>query len=135
MRISDWSSDVCSSDLCRLAGPCGAFDAARAWRNEGRRFRRYVPADPPGGCAPGRETPEQARHPTRPRCTCALLGWLQFRALWHSASISPRKKRANAILGHRPRIGIGLLDRELCCDFDALLGQAEVFQRERKRVG
>src|SRR3546814_4886607 len=92
MRISDWSSDVCSSDLCRLAGPCGAFDAARAWRNEGRRFRRYVPADPPGGCAPGRETPEQARHPTRPRCTCALLGWLQFRALWHSASISPRKR-------------------------------------------
>src|SRR3546814_9158286 len=34
MRISDWSSDVCSSDLCRTAG-CG-YTAARQGRSRER---------------------------------------------------------------------------------------------------
>src|SRR3546814_7659862 len=29
MRISDWSSDVCSSDLCRLIGFCRVLGATR----------------------------------------------------------------------------------------------------------
>src|SRR3546814_1195635 len=34
MRISDWSSDVCSSDLCRSAH--AALDAVRKFRDHGR---------------------------------------------------------------------------------------------------
>src|SRR3546814_2613040 len=35
MRISDWSSDVCSSDLSASAG------AALAWRRRARKARRF----------------------------------------------------------------------------------------------
>src|SRR3546814_9351623 len=61
MRISDWSSDVCSSDLARTlchgqgqardrgfgrTGPAHGYGAARRWRTErgpcrGTRHRRY----------------------------------------------------------------------------------------------
>src|SRR3546814_1902216 len=51
MRISDWSSDVCSSDLCREMGPLDApFPRVGAWHqvallpalqiDPARRFRR-----------------------------------------------------------------------------------------------
>src|SRR3546814_9784191 len=43
MRISDWSSDVCSSDLCRhrlFAGAARQFDAGRAVRGHAAADRQ-----------------------------------------------------------------------------------------------
>src|SRR3546814_15313003 len=37
MRISDWSSDVCSSDLSRQAGRAGVYDADQHMRVRGYR--------------------------------------------------------------------------------------------------
>src|SRR3546814_10398463 len=62
MRISDWSSDVCSSDL-----------AGGAPRGQGRVRRRACPAGAlPGGAAPYRDAdlprrPRQRRAPLRAR--------------------------------------------------------------------
>src|SRR3546814_2633011 len=39
MRISDWSSDVCSSDLARSAG------VPRQWRRSGSGDLRHAPGD------------------------------------------------------------------------------------------
>src|SRR3546814_11732178 len=71
MRISDWSSDVCSSDLCsaghrrgparrgggagRLAGPVRSQDAARHPRGL-RADLRLLPARDTGGGAVRRRT-------------------------------------------------------------------------------
>src|SRR3546814_5414732 len=45
MRISDWSSDVCSSDLCPAFYPGIAFRGASG---EGRKFGREVRIDQAG---------------------------------------------------------------------------------------
>src|SRR3546814_7903315 len=78
MRISDWSSDVCSSDLCLCRH--GPGDLA-VWRwPRGRADRRY-PADQP---RPGRLSLPDARmdptlpaslppEPVEPRASTALL--------------------------------------------------------------
>src|SRR3546814_8380660 len=42
MRISDWSSDVCSSDLRRVQNVLGRHQRARVLRRAPRRFLRHV---------------------------------------------------------------------------------------------
>src|SRR3546814_16728985 len=53
MRISDWSSDVCSSDLERDAGNCGQYDEPGSHRakSSGDTLTPRWPA-----AAPGRDT-------------------------------------------------------------------------------
>src|SRR3546814_8574481 len=43
MRISDWSSDVCSSDLCVEQKICLTTDAAAARASAARNMKRYMP--------------------------------------------------------------------------------------------
>src|SRR3546814_1508861 len=43
MRISDWSSDVCSSDLYRAATPKQLQDAGRKWLSDGDYVLRILP--------------------------------------------------------------------------------------------
>src|SRR3546814_12056823 len=69
MRISDWSSDVCSSDLAAMPARYrdrGPFQAATAFalpwgrdRAPGRGAPGRTPADP------ARRRPAQPRHPAR----------------------------------------------------------------------
>src|SRR3546814_4413558 len=63
MRISDWSSDVCSSDLeaaqDRRRGRCGGVDSAARSRPARRRHRRLVGF--------GIHLPGAGRRPARPR--------------------------------------------------------------------
>src|SRR3546814_14540172 len=65
MRISDWSSDVCSSDLRLLLRPglVAARRARRPWAAaalQRARARRRRP--PPGAGDEGRQRPHLARH-------------------------------------------------------------------------
>src|SRR3546814_8546781 len=63
MRISDWSSDVCSSDLYRQCqGPCRPDPADRAGQG---RTRRGQGTDNAGGAARGRERRRQPPHAVR----------------------------------------------------------------------
>src|SRR3546814_16583837 len=69
MRISDWSSDVCSSDLLRTLSRRGA--EVEPARREGPTAARG-PGDPRGGRGANRSHPPPARpstgvHPRRPR--------------------------------------------------------------------
>src|SRR3546814_7038679 len=41
MRISDWSSDVCSSDLCKPGRNCGAGQGLDGFRRQARAFRGF----------------------------------------------------------------------------------------------
>src|SRR3546814_7299600 len=60
MRISDWSSDVCSSDLRSLAGGSG-FGNGLASRGEGCRRAAPDPAGAAGDRGPGDEGGRAAR--------------------------------------------------------------------------
>src|SRR3546814_3228584 len=68
MRISDWSSDVCSSDLCRAAGDDGRLAKGRHPRPAacaaGRALCRHLgheadDVDGPLGAADGRDRSEE----------------------------------------------------------------------------
>src|SRR3546814_5563693 len=68
MRISDWSSDVCSSDLAAAGSAGRALTAARR-RPPGRRAaaaRLY------GSCRAGSRLPHQSCRPTAPTVTAGL---------------------------------------------------------------
>src|SRR3546814_6964845 len=54
MRISDWSSDVCSSDLDGHADGAAAVGVAARWRESPRRDRPAVPAVAVAGGGAGR---------------------------------------------------------------------------------
>src|SRR3546814_11659877 len=55
MRISDWSSDVCSSDLVSLPHTCAAScSGASVMRRSATPFTQWLPASPGGGGAPAR---------------------------------------------------------------------------------
>src|SRR3546814_13370210 len=59
MRISDWSSDVCSSDLwpCLRGGVCGKQDpdrSSRRWWKGRFRLRSRLPMNPGPESGPGR---------------------------------------------------------------------------------
>src|SRR3546814_12151211 len=41
MRISDWSSDVCSSDLCKPGRNCGAGQGLDGFWRQARAFRGF----------------------------------------------------------------------------------------------
>src|SRR3546814_15511636 len=45
MRISDWSSDVCSSDLAALDGPIGAASVIKQYVNAYRLFFAWLGDD------------------------------------------------------------------------------------------
>src|SRR3546814_8372802 len=49
MRISDWSSDVCSSDLAPPASPRNASPASKAWRIGNPMCRRTATIRGTGG--------------------------------------------------------------------------------------
>src|SRR3546814_917119 len=64
MRISDWSSDVCSSGLSTRRAPPGAARAVDAARKAGRRGSpRAGPSDRPS--SPPRRFRQQPRHESR----------------------------------------------------------------------
>src|SRR3546814_16916271 len=96
MRISDWSSDVCSSDLCD-AGGAGAAVGVRvggdvlAARNlpAGRRGNRHGVPAPGGGrpCAAGRRAVEIGRASGRER------GWQYVEISGGAESITKKQKK------------------------------------------
>src|SRR3546814_7381128 len=58
MRISDWSADVCSSDLLQLCARC---DAAKLLRDGATTLGGRIPVNPSGGLACfGEAVPSQA---------------------------------------------------------------------------
>src|SRR3546814_1133025 len=67
VRISDWSSDVCSSDLRGLAGAVDADDPQHRVlrRDEGHVVDRHQPAEPLGEAA-DLEHQRCATRPNRP---------------------------------------------------------------------
>src|SRR3546814_1565585 len=85
MRISDWSSDVCSSDLASQAPGVRVHETGIPWNDaSGRRLRQWLDVDdatfynptkvaivPMGFCYPGKAGSGDA--PPRPEC----------RATWH----------------------------------------------------
>src|SRR3546814_6948085 len=65
MRISDWSSDVCSSDLRRGRPRAGRRDDPRALRACARRGTRERPGSGTGGRMTARVSDVFARRPAR----------------------------------------------------------------------
>src|SRR3546814_4234965 len=68
MRISDWSSDVCSSDLFRRDAEPEQWPLARSVAERSKRAGR-IPADPavPFRCHRHRHRPDRDRQPARPQ--------------------------------------------------------------------
>src|SRR3546814_8277289 len=90
MRISDWSSDVCSSDL----GAAGWPPVPAALRRAGSRWRRVRSLHGPN--EPGRT----CRHRTGPTCTeqssiCTRLGDRREQAIQHLPGVA-----VGTALGH-----------------------------------
>src|SRR3546814_6602718 len=109
LRISDWSSDVCSSDL--WAGP--------RRRHRRRRLRRAVPAPPP-------PPPGPARHPDRGRRRSRRHLALELLPRGPGGLPHPVVR----VLRPRPLAGL-VLGRAL----PRLAGAAPVLRPRRQRVG
>src|SRR3546814_232389 len=87
MRISDWSSDVCSSDLpgtCRFPGACGHARGTRS--------------DNSGRTAPGGYGPARSRSVACPRCHRTTPRKRQAAALPAVAGSACRGRRAGRLL-------------------------------------
>src|SRR3546814_3650941 len=86
MRISDWSSDVCSSDLAGAAARAAAVPAGVAGSLRGARAGRHRSR---GGLTPRTGAPARRRIPTRDgsmsmQDLSRISGARQQRALWLS---------------------------------------------------
>src|SRR3546814_15430295 len=86
MRISDWSSDVCSSDLAGAAARAAAVPAGVAGSLRGARAGRHRSR---GGLTPRTGAPARRRIPTRDgsmsmQDLSRISGARQQRSLWLS---------------------------------------------------
>src|SRR3546814_21032851 len=96
MRISDWSSDVCSSDLCPPAR-CASSPSARGWA----ACRSPGPAGPADG---------ERRGSDRPSCRAYACVWIDRKSVGWGKSVSVRvdlggrrfikKQKQRLILAH-----------------------------------
>src|SRR3546814_1448463 len=81
MRISDWSSDVCSSDLVRRAPPASPSarrtPAPRSWPRTPPNARRARPPPPAARAATDRHAarPTRRRRPCRRAGSCACIDY------------------------------------------------------------
>src|SRR3546814_7640251 len=112
MRISDWSSDVCSSDLERLHEHAREFDEARiARRDELRRRARLEPGAAIGDLAGDHRAP----HPKRAHD----LGLVEHRLL------SGIGQRHRAVPFGGRTFGRALVEQCEAEDGDLLVGRSE----------
>src|SRR3546814_6010495 len=59
MRISDWSSDVCSSDLHSAGGRCPSTRGRKISTAGDSGSQRITATSGPGNCDTGKNTPER----------------------------------------------------------------------------
>src|SRR3546814_5827849 len=100
MRISDWSSDVCSSDLLRPERPAGEFPPGWAAWFDAMKVRTGAVT---GATAEAIVAIFLAREPRLPPRALAVLNrWQAFNVLWrqqwHPASEDERGTRIVAIV-------------------------------------
>src|SRR3546814_1201102 len=74
MRISDWSSDVCSSDLLIIANACQAEQIGRKLRTFGMEDERPAHAENPTEKASFEHDIVSGRSQTRLQCGCWRAG-------------------------------------------------------------
>src|SRR3546814_11879126 len=89
MRISDWSSDVCSSDHAQRTGGDRGQRSRRLWRQPATRHHRPRPPQPGAGGVAGRARSEERRVGEECVSTCRSRWWPYHKKKKKICSITP----------------------------------------------
>src|SRR3546814_13164545 len=105
MRISDWSSDVCSSDLHVYGGRMGNDSRGDGWKYRGRGFIQITGKDGyrEVGARAGLDLPADPGQANEPehclRVACAFWDWKRINARCDAGDFVAVTRRLNGEIG------------------------------------